>query len=1469
MDNERLIAQISQREDASVDKVASLKIKSSPIITRMQRADELRRKTIKVEGLNKSRFCKLKLQESFDLLQKALPFEYGENLEIFLKTNEFEVFSRWVEGTTLSDANKKDSPLKVNDFIRLRNRIRFWVRIFEYLSFYHAKGIIHGNLKPQNILIRDRATVDIKVTYESEFFERKEEIPHIIFLDGGYAHFLPSSYEQQNNEERISIFQKIVEKNYWLAPEARGLIEGSYRESSDIFSLAAIMAWDLGLIKDSGLSVLEQIWSAFLIPESNTFILGNDWYKWTTRHPIFETLKRLRTILLKALEPLPEKRISNAREIAFELIMLSNKLTDNIDVQNINNIFSNYSFSHSDKHNQLLLNKNFDIPEQVSDFILQKSNKDKNRLWIDAKTIGANKHLLMRNLCVGLNIINKHTFFYPVKFSSLKIPFSTLNDLCESLLNYAIFLNPKFLQEMKSIFFNLGNQVEILFYILPSLKKYAENKNVLKKSTTNSLIQITHEWLYSNIEKIFERIISSSEISFIIIDDINRSDFSSLPVLLNIIKKNSINNRWILGIRSEEDIFDEEIKKTIQLLKSQDVIFSNLKDDRTRTYWVSKLNHLTSQQARFLATWAMADLKIDTDIIELLSSKVINLKEIFSEKYHEGKEDINTVNSEINDLIQEESKEVISDQAKPTEVDEDSEEKLEKRKKDPLHLAYETLNVAIKVGLVSENRDILTGHLISYYWEHQFIWLSLSLLLNKDIKSKIYYLLSEHLCNKLNEKTTLSEIIQISEYLSRSDLKKCAYSAYSALLIATEDLCDYTSTEFIISKLQMLSENIEKESPDEAPVLIPKIREHIADLSLSLGKYEQAEKYYQAVSWNTVNLKRKAILTIKSFFPSQIKKREKRTDEFYKLIHLSEAAGIIEKSLFETKSSYIGIIESEIYKIQKKLQEQTEFLSKVDSNNLKILMESITNPIEFQENAKQDKTKLFPKMRPVRSAVMSRFFRSCIGWIDNNILIPQIVRVLNFTIESNDGESIVHLLFSLLICAERNIPSRLRALIIETILELSGRLGNDLNIFEAYLLKAWSSIFYDGNLLEGKKNIDKINSSMSNDLPFSLRQCTRKLQILIEFESMSFDTIKNHKNNPQKYLKKFQDYNLTEWYIGNVIFSVQQSHYKLKRTPGDELFIGNILDEKTDQLLLLTHLLFEKGHAHAAAIITQEAKEVGIRQWFVDPSTHIEFVPELFANKMYELSTLKKKVFASAPQSKANRFLNQIKTLKKFMTFTKQNSLKYWGEDRAILTGNKIEKANTQDTERLHFLSQTAILSGFHWTAYRLALKARTDIIVIIDDLKDIENTVKGHASIRKDQTSSTELISQNLTRMSENQGRYDELKERTYVNSEAYPEQGVAINYVLEFLHNFQNNIQNSKLSEEELFLLANMIRRSIPKDSDIIESTLAGALKASAKRMILKDKHPESAPAKEQQNSQEEEKSKQNEQENLKQTG
>ena len=325
---------------------------------------------------------------------------------------------------------------------------------------------------------------------------------------------------------------------------------------------------------------------------------------------------------------------------------------------------------------------------------------------------------------------------------------------------------------------------------------------------------------------------------------------------------------------------------------------------------------------------------------------------------------------------------------------------------------------------------------------------------------------------------------------------------------------------------------------------------------------------------------------------------------------------------------------------------------------------------------------------------------------------------MHFTIENNDGESTLHLLFSLLLCGDRNITPKIRSLIFETTLELSGRIGSDLNIFETYLFKAWCSFFYDGNLIESKKHIDKINSSLSSDLPSSLRQCARKLQIFIEFETLSFDALKNLTTNSQKYIKRFQEYNLSEWAIGNVIFLLQQAQPHLKKSPGDDLFIGNILDEKTDQILLYTHLLFEKGHANAASIISQEAKEAQIRAWFLDPSSHIEYVPEKFAQKIIEYATLKNKLIGASNQKKRHKFLNSIKSISIILSLKKEITSKYWGLDVAIMNNIRIDKSNTQDTEKLHSLAQNAIRTGFHWTAYRLAHKSRTDISTIIQKIK-------------------------------------------------------------------------------------------------------------------------------------------------------
>ncbi|KAB8031825.1 protein kinase domain-containing protein [Fluviispira multicolorata] len=1409
MENEKLIAQISQREDAGVDKVGTLSTKTSTVISRMQRADELRKKTIRVINLGKMRLTKLKIQDSLEIIKKIFFIEYGENMELYLKTNEIEIYSLWVDGVTLAENMEKELPYKPEEIIRFRNRLRLWVRIFENLSYYHAKGILHGNIKPENILIKDRSAVDLKQSYDSEFFDKKEEVPHISLLDGGYAHFLP--YQSHNLEEKSSQANEIINRNYWLPPEARGILDGCYQENSDIYSLAAIMAYDLGMISIEKSSALNALWPLYIISDSNVFNFGKKWYKWNTRHPVTDVMKRLKVILSKAVNPAPEKRTIGSREFAYEVMLLANRLAESTEHQNLNNFFNEFIPEFDENSDKNILNKQFDIPENLVQFCIDKARNHNNRFWIDARNKTANKYIFMRNLNTGMNVIQKNTIYYGVKFSPINIPFSSLDEFCNCLLNNTLFYNPLFLQELRTLFYNLGSEIDSVFYVLPSLIKYGDNKSSHNKNMKNLLIQVRHECLHNNIDKIFEKILGSSKLSMIIIDDINRADNSSLAVLLRLLKKQTKNIKWVIGVRSEEEINDIDNKKELNSLKHQDPTYSTLKDDRTRSFWVTKLNNLTSQQARFLATWSMVDLQISTEIIELLSSKVILMQDIFSNNYHHGKVDTFPEGPEPEDLIKEDKK---VEEVRP--LTEEEEEELEK-KKDPLHLAYDALKTAIKIGLVSENRDALTGHLQCYFWEHQYIWLSLSLLLSKKTKSEIYYILSEYLCNNIHDKTTLFDIIHISEYLSKSDLSKSAFGAYSSLLVASEELFDINSAEFVISKLQMLGESVEKDRPDDASVLVPKIREHIADLSKSLGDIEQAEKYYRAVGWNLMNSKRKSILSMKNFFPSQYKNKEKRTEEFLKIIQQSEKAELFSDIPHSINFTYKSAIEFELYKIQKKLSDPQAFYDAEESKNIKLLFKSFIK-IENSEESKTEKLPLSPRSKPIRGIVLSQLLRSCVGWIDNNILFPQVMRALQFTIENNDGEDTIHLLFSLILCAERNISTKTRSFILETITDLSGRIGNDMALYEVLLMRAWCSFFYEGDLHESKKNLDRINSS-SGELPLSLRQCAHKLYLLVEFEKLPIDQILNHKTNIQKYIKKMQDFELVDWDIGYTILFLKQVHPSLKKVPGDEMFIGNILAEKTDQLLLYTHYLFEGGHAQSASMVTQEAKEKQIRQWF-NTSMHMEYAPESFALKVIEYTALLR---SSQSQSiKIRKRKNFFISLTKAFLRKKETFTKYWGEDRAIKENIKIDKSSTQDTERLHFLSQNLLRAGFHWSSHRLANKARTDLNIISNEIINLDSEERKEKLTFSPTAQVTHIRSERIEQ---------------YDISQAYPEQGVAINYILEFLHNFQNNVRTAELSESELKHISDFIKKSVPTETDLIESTLGAALKASAKRIHLKE--------------------------------
>ena len=269
--------------------------------------------------------------------------------------------------------------------------------------------------------------------------------------------------------------------------------------------------------------------------------------------------------------------------------------------------------------------------------------------------------------------------------------------------------------------------------------------------------------------------------------------------------------------------------------------------------------------------------------------------------------------------------------------------------------------------------------------------------------------------------------------------------------------------------------------------------------------------------------------------------------------------------------------------------------------------------------------------------------------------------------------------------------------------------------------------------------------------------------------------MKKMKLNVLKYLKFERDERILELikeYDGDVEYVINEVWGPLE----------TILDEKTDQILLYTHLLFEKGHANAASIISQEAKEAQIRAWFLDPSSHIEYVPEKFAQKIIEYATLKNKLIGASNQKKRHKFLNSIKSISIILSLKKEITSKYWGLDVAIMNNIRIDKSNTQDTEKLHSLAQNAIRTGFHWTAYRLAHKSRTDISTIIQEVREIENTLKPAADSK--QAQQTVSAAENLQTYPKHAP-----KQKEYEFEEAYPEQGIAINYILEFLHNFQHN--------------------------------------------------------------------------------
>lgn len=1241
MENKKFISQIAATEEAQVDRVSTHQKRGENIVQLVSPSREVRKKTIRIAGSADARVTKIRMQEAFDNMREHFPFEYGEHLSFNIKNNEIEIYSRWIDGNTLNEGNFHENHLKPFEVSKIKNKLKVWVRIFEYLSFYHINGILHGNLKPQNILFCDRTSSDIKKLNASQFFDKREDLPAIVFLDGGYAHFIEN--EKQISENSLTNLENIRKRNFWLAPEAHGFIEGSYLENSDVFSLAAIMAWDFGLIKQEGENVISQIGPLFQTQEANHFVLGHKTYTWSSRNPISDILKRLSHLLTTWLEPVPEKRMPTALECASEIMLLTQRLADvpensvsETDVSEISDIEL-----HSIRES--ILSKGFSLPSKIVQFILNESPLTETRFWIDARSDIANKSELMRKISMSSLAVCKKTFYFRIKTNELKDPFYNLNHFFSYFISHILFFNPNGLHDLKSSFSISEIKIDSILFILPALRLLFGEELPQTQTSQDNLSQLKHESLIGEVSNILNRMIQISQTACIMIDDINRADDASLSILLDAIANESAQIKWILGICSMEEISDEKQQKIIARMRAKDPYFSNLKEDKGFAYWTKKLNKLETHEARILAIWAISFPLLELNLTENISGHVHSIEGIFTDHFHDGKSIQKKNDTNQNDWISNPEK---NSKTEPFQ---------EKNKlgKDGAHIAHQVFKKALQLGLISENRNILNGRLICYDWKHHFVLFSLSFLLNEKIKSQLYCMRTEQFTLEKNDEFSLERVISFSHYLRCSKLPHCAYAAYAALTLATQKLGDSYSTRFIIKNLRLLEESVERDLPKHASCLIPKIREKIADLSRIIGDFDVADKYYEAISWNSFDETGLALISMKRFFPETIKKREQRKEEFLKIIR----RGIAFFPVFKRSESQrlATAIESIIAKVQKKLSEKKYASDNDDTMNTQEAFKNLTRVPFMQEGAEQNKEAFVPVIKNENDLVVSQFLRANIGWVDNAVLFPHIVRALQWSTENGISESIIHLLLSLLLTSDRGLNSKTRNLVLETASELASKARNALVLPEIHLMRAWFAFFFDGNLPECKRSIDRVLISFQELTPV-LRLCAYKIQLLCEFESLPLRWIQDEAFLKTKYLKRMSDMGLENWRVGHLILHLKTVTAGLDAISGDESSSAHILSEKTDQILLLSHYLFDTDNTNGIDLVRQEAKNRNIRAWLRDPSANLDYFPEKIAEK----------------------------------------------------TG--FDKAKTHDTDTLYTLVQSAARAGFLWTAARLAQKAKMDL---------------------------------------------------------------------------------------------------------------------------------------------------------------
>ncbi|MBX9704531.1 MAG: hypothetical protein K2X39_10295, partial [Silvanigrellaceae bacterium] len=1388
MENTKTVEEIAQKQESCVLRVRKLFDKDSSVSFLSEKQDFLRKKIIKLQQNPQPPLTRIRIQQNLERLKKSSMYEYACSLEYAFKEDAFEISHRFLAGHTLDKLVDKESKIKPDDVGKLKGKLQLWARIFEKLAKFHSASVLHGNIKPSNILISDVTALDLPQgsQFERTGLKSSDDVYFISLLDGGYQHLLELNRGLFLNEKNMKLKQD-SQNAFWLPPEGRGFIEGIYKENSDIFSLSAIMAWDLGMLdfntqlftspQDQD-SVLRKLWSILYLPEKNVFYFGGQWHKFLGaggggggRNLVVDTLRKLRELLAKALDPMPEKRLISAIDIANYLVALANKLHEVRETINFDSGCEVIQVHFSSLYKADLFNHFFQIPQKITHFILnkQEENKSSSRYWIEAKNKEANKQQIIRKLCSSFHSTGIQAFCFRVRLSEQGFPFASLNRFFSELISYAQFLNPKIVGILHEFILDLKVQKELILQVIPSLKyifsDYKKNDQKMREFSLYSKYELLHQ----SIQILVEKIIKYSSISIIIIDDIQRSDASSLHFFLNMLDNDS-KVKWIIGLRNEEAQQITGLAKQLAAYKDNDPTFFSLPEGRTNS-WIMRLNRLPPKHSRLLAVLASYPIDLTTDIISFLTQKSLTLEGGIASSYYLGKTD-NRDYLQYEDLIGlEEEINNASEKEKQQENAHSDEQEGPLNTNNPASFevfAADTLKIASDLGVLGESRDYATGSLICHYWDNQTIWVGLSLILNKKVTAELFDCLIQYFSERINENWGWREYTIFSDILLRSQKEQNIYAAYFALNSAIDKMSDIHSAHFLIKKFQLLEEQIEIRHFTHSHALIPKIREKIADLSKLLNNTDVARKYYQSITLNKIHPFTRVAIEIKSCFFSELPNKNVREESFHRILKLISESGFFKKTRNYESSDYLQMIDFQLDRINSLLIQDENIFNEADFLNNINAIKQILKENNFEEQISFIKRNVTYEALSRRVRIFSEFLRLSLGWVDNALIVPQLLKGIDLSIENRDDSNIVHLLFSLVIVLGKNTSLEIRNKIFEVINDLLLRNGSELALTELQLLKAWCGVFFEGDIHESKKSLDSLKG-LIKDLPKSLRQSIGKLVLMIDYELNAVKKIKELKTLNPQFLGLLKSLDLSDWKVGQAIYNFQPFIQRNKPSLYDKGQIANILSEKTDQFLLL---IFNPMLEDQKEIINYqlEASDKLTRQWIVNDIPASYYLPESILQKLGKQFDRKK------GRKKVRFFRNQVfyweVFIRKIFSFifkeihSKQLNKKneqekkqfFWSKNVSDLSAIRFEKYSLFDSGKALVFIQSAMECHFYWMAYRLCHMVKLDFFETIKAIPEIAS-----------------LLEQDIPQDTQQQ-------QNTHVQD------GLAISYVIDFVTNFQN---------------------------------------------------------------------------------